>query len=1219
MSTLNFNKLYSSSFEEKISNCIKTTKNPIVVIIGVIPYLDFGELSNYVLDKETFRSNLGEDVFSKSWFKHVFNNISDVSPVIFSYSQYSYIVSYIDPSFFKDRVFIFRDNLRSFFPISSDEFISDTQKEDDSSINLPLYQADQFVIEGEYYCSFKNPDFSTGRVVDVFDSCKELPTSSSIPDDAVFIDPFSNESYYDVLLDKLIDGRLSTKHLCVKFNAKQPKLPYQLEMLKQLNGFLSNCGISLAYVRGDIGKADFEPSKDLLDLLRRYWGSTAAFRKLKIYENPELNNHVTEISQGQIVQTLIDEYENTRAKREYRDLFLTAPTGAGKSLLFQLPAFYISGKGDVSIVVSPLIALMKDQVKAIQNDRNFSKVAYLNSEISLIDREAIIEQCKKGELDVLYMAPELLLSYDIRYFIGDRKIGLMIIDEAHLVTTWGRDFRVDYWYVGAHINKIRKYSDQEFPIIAVTATAVYGGDKNDMVFDTVDSLYLHNPHYYIGVVKRDNIEFLIGNYSSTAKDFDRAKINQTVDFIKVVKEKNFKTLLYAPYKEHVNKIVLKANENEKIAVSYHGNLDPLSKEQSELAFRSNQYRIMVCTKAFGMGVDIPDIQVVYHHAPSGLLPDYIQEIGRVARTPGMQGYAVLNYSPRDQRYSKQLYGMSSIRVYHLRAVLKKVYEKFINGGNKRNMLISVDDFSYAFSDFKANDVANKVKTALMMIEKDYLAKYRYNVLIARPKALFTKVFAKLSPSDFVRFESKYSSDFTVMTRRENGDVILKIDLEPIWSKYFSDKGFPLLKRSYFEGNLFKDVVVSPVLRFSATISDFRKLYSTLESVFKTLKAFFVIRQNYFVKEDLVNYLESYLENLDKSIAKPLASFLLSAYSDYSDQTLDAFLHRRGTPSEYRVSSGKYQENFSQLLRITKKLFSEGKSTVTRYLSKENSLPYVRLSAFIEILNLGSYEMSGGEAPMIFVRVNNPFIIKKDFTNKNYKNILLEGIKDKHTVSSEIFDYFFTHNLSNEDRWNFIEDFFLGENNEELMQNYPGIDLPNTNVLKILSDKDALVVETGNISGTANSLLYPPRTGCTYHQKDHLSLEVEGRMVTRTIGEWISEDPIPLHKCVYKKVLYVDPGNVYKPLMASLRVKEPSYYDRIIGTMKKITMPGYREPTEARSIMADDPIRFYKWWNKDRDAVYLTKQEQIELFLRVEEKESKVLLKKDKKVVESGRI
>ena len=129
---------------------------------------------------------------------------------------------------------------------------------------------------------------------------------------------------------------------------------------------------------------------------------------------------------------------------------------------------------------------MNDQVMNLKNERKYSRVEFINSDLNLMDRDRIIDRCKKGEIDVLYLSPELLLSYSLSYFIGERRLGLLIIDEAHLITTWGRDFRVDYWFLGNHLNKIRKYAESSFPLVALTATAVYGG-VNDMVFDSINS------------------------------------------------------------------------------------------------------------------------------------------------------------------------------------------------------------------------------------------------------------------------------------------------------------------------------------------------------------------------------------------------------------------------------------------------------------------------------------------------------------------------------------------------------------------------------------------------------------------------------------------------------------------------------------------------------------------------------------------------------------
>ena len=149
-------------------------------------------------------------------------------------------------------------------------------------------------------------------------------------------------------------------------------------------------------------------------------------------------------------------------------------------------------------------------------------------------------------------------------------MGLLVIDEAHLITTWGRDFRVDYWFLGQHVNKIRKNTDYRFPMVAVTATAIYGGD-NDMVFDSVNSLYMHDPHLFIGEVKRNNITFVIDNHEKYKSNYDSEKEKETVKFVEDIAEVGVKTIVYAPYRKHIDNLVqrLEADGKEGVAVAYH--------------------------------------------------------------------------------------------------------------------------------------------------------------------------------------------------------------------------------------------------------------------------------------------------------------------------------------------------------------------------------------------------------------------------------------------------------------------------------------------------------------------------------------------------------------------------------------------------------------------------------------------------------------------------
>src|SRR5690606_9085620 len=302
-------------------------------------------------------------------------------------------------------------------------------------------------------------------------------------------------------------------------------------------------------------------------------------------------------------------------------------------------------------------------VEAIQRDRRFFKVASINSTLDAINREKIIQDTQERNIDILYLAPELLLSYDIRHFIGERSIGMVVIDEAHLITTWGRDFRVDYWFLGDHSAQIRKYGQRFFPIVSVTATAIYGGE-NDMVFDTIDSLNLHNPHVFIGEVKRNDIKFLINNYEEFNKNYETKKKKQTVAYLRTAYENSIKTLVYAPYRKTIDQMV-QYNDIRNRVRAFHSGLTSSEKNNVKKNFSENIDLQVIATKAFGMGIDISDIQMVYHHAPSGLLPDYLQEIGRVARREDITGYAALNFSNKDLNYSRILHGLSSIKKWQI--------------------------------------------------------------------------------------------------------------------------------------------------------------------------------------------------------------------------------------------------------------------------------------------------------------------------------------------------------------------------------------------------------------------------------------------------------------------------------------------------------------------------------------------------------------------------
>ena len=426
---------------------------------------------------------------------------------------------------------------------------------------------------------------------------------------------------------------------------------------------------------------------------------------------------------------------------EYQNIFITAPTGSGKSILFQIPTIYLTEKYNcVVIVVSPLIALMNDQV--IQLEKQGIKIACcINSTMTIDERRKIIEEIQNGKKSLLYLAPEFLLTVDLKTFLGGRKIGLVVIDEAHIVTSWGKDFRADYWFLGDFLKKAKR-NGFDFPALCLTATAVYSGD-DDVVNDTIDELGLEKTIIHLGNVKRENISFDIVCHNNdrlnTKIESEKYKltIKRLREYINSNKEK---VLAYFPYRRQVDEIYTLMDDYERMRISrYHSKVPAIVRKMTELAYKQGNVLGLVCTKAFGMGVDVGDIKHVIHFAPTGTLADYVQEIGRAARNKNMEGIAHMDYFKGDIRYVRILNSLSEMRQYQLQSILKKI-SSIYELKKKRNILLSVETFEYLF---KENDVENKTKTGLMLLAKDLLYKYTFPVLIVKPKLMLSKNYVNV--------------------------------------------------------------------------------------------------------------------------------------------------------------------------------------------------------------------------------------------------------------------------------------------------------------------------------------------------------------------------------------------------------------------------------------------------------------------------------------------
>ncbi len=1220
---MTFSEFYSNKTIQILTDQSSRKSNQIFVVLGQAELIDKTNLLDNITDVDTFHLNGNEEVFDKKWFTSVFTKLNSAKQFhLLSYAQLSYLINYIDSSFFKERVIIIRDNLRQLFPINKSEYLEESSDENIETRpeKIPIYQAEQIQIKDYFFYSVKtlNDDFIT---INLFEEKTELIESEN--SDYENIDISSDQTALDFFLSSCILENNLQKNAIVKIYPKQPINSSIIKNIEKVNYVLNLFGGSLNLLKEEIIKEDYQVNQSTNDLLLKYWGEKAEFRGLKVYRNPDIGNQVSEISQGLIVETIIKEYENSKTNEKTRDLFLTAPTGAGKSLLFQLPAFYVSQSGDISIVISPLIALMKDQVNAIITDRNFDKVAYLNSELSLIDRERVIESCQNREIDILYMSPELFMSYDIKHFIGERKLGLLVIDEAHLITTWGRDFRVDYWFLGNHVRKVRKFHSLSFPMVAVTATAIYGG-ANDMVFDSIDSLVMHNPHVFIGQVKRSDITFAINNYDGFTTNYQSKKLEQTAEFIKSVNSLGYKTLIYTPYSKHIEELLQKVNiNNEVIAVGYHGKMTAEQKQYSFIQFKSGQKKVMISTKAFGMGVDISDIELVYHHAPSGLLPDYVQEIGRVARKSEIKGFAALNYSSQDQRFTKALHGMSALRQYQIKEVLKKIYKAYIKNNKSRNLLLSVDDFAHIFEN--AIDLDQKVLTALMMIEKDYLAKNRFNVIIARPKKLFVRVFARISDQHLSIYKTKYSNTFTHISSLENGKNIIEVDLDKLWYQNFNNKSFPIIKRDFYTGNLFKydAIEVIPQLKISfERLDTFTNLYQNLQSLFANIQTIFAnFEGSFFNQEQLKSELNNYLNDDIKS--EKISKFILSSYSGRLIQQgrieANAFLQQRREIDgyKYRVFNNQHLASFTALTSRLNNLFGNtDEFIVNRYVTNKesNSINYVRLGYFLEMLELGTFEIKGGENPMVFIRINDPLRIERDSNNNNYTNTLLSKTLERHHLSNQIFDHFFLRSFSNEERWDFVEDFFLGSDVDILLDKHKGGEANNINIIEYLNNNSTPIKAEATLFEKKNNIhIFQPNSESFYNSSSLLTIDNEQGTRTMKISDWIVEDPVSFHTIFQKHKLKID-GKIFEILVSKLKANHFEHFRDSLGLNMRINFKGYETPIKASIPYKDKPVEFYKWWCENKNQVTMKFKEKLILFDKVYMQKAKILKAEHRKII-----
>ncbi len=330
------------------------------------------------------------------------------------------------------------------------------------------------------------------------------------------------------------------------------------------------------------------------EILKTYWGFDS-FRSM----------------QGEIIDSVL----------QGNDTLALMPTGGGKSICFQVPALVLDG---VTLVISPLIALMKDQVQNLRKRNIKADAIFSGMHYREIDR--LLDNAVYGDTKLLYLSPERLQSDMVRERIQKMNVSLIAVDEAHCISQWGYDFRPPYLQIAETREKL-----PNVPIIAVTATAT-----KEVALDIQEKLAFRTPNIFQKSFERSNL-----SYSVLYEE------NKSIKLVDILKRIRSSAVVYVRNRRKTKEIAHYLVQKGISASNYHAGLDATERNKRQDAWLKGQLRVMVATNAFGMGIDKPDVRVVVHMDLPDNLEAYFQEAGRAGRD-GRKSFAVLLYNEKDR-------------------------------------------------------------------------------------------------------------------------------------------------------------------------------------------------------------------------------------------------------------------------------------------------------------------------------------------------------------------------------------------------------------------------------------------------------------------------------------------------------------------------------------------------------------------------------------------
>lgn len=402
-------------------------------------------------------------------------------------------------------------------------------------------------------------------------------------------------------------------------------------------------------------------------------------------------------------------------------LLAVFPTGGGKSMTFQLPAL-IAGEslGALTVVISPIQALMKDQVDVLEKRRQIGSSAYINSMLSPLERKDVFDKVYNGEKNILYISPESLRSNSIFKLLKHRRIARFVIDEAHCFSCWGHDFRVDYLYLADFLKDLQteKNLENPIPVSCFTATA-----KHEVV-EEICSYFKERLNLdlvrFVSSAKRTNLTYSVLETSENPNE--RRK-----QLVTLLRQYGGPKIVYASKVKTTESLATELRDRGFACACYNGKMESEKKMKIQDQFQNSDIDTMVATTAFGMGVDKDNVELVAHYEISSTLENYVQEAGRAGRDPNLQASCVALYNPKDLNTNFQILQQSKLSAKEISDVWKTL--KAV-AGNRNTLIMSpleiADKCGWTEKETDSSINSTKVKLAVLVLEEQGFLKRKRN-------------------------------------------------------------------------------------------------------------------------------------------------------------------------------------------------------------------------------------------------------------------------------------------------------------------------------------------------------------------------------------------------------------------------------------------------------------------------------------------------------------